>query len=73
MSRLMAMPHLFAWVPLSVFIAMRLLDFSGGMVMEKPEFIFAVVIMVVNGISLVFDAVDTVRWCRGERDIPGLD
>jgi len=71
MSRLMAVPHLFAWIPLWVFIAGRLQNLFGGPVMGKTEFIFAVLLLVVNGISLVFDAIDTVRWCRGERDIPG--
>ena len=71
MSRLMAVPHLFAWIPLSIFIVGRLQNLFGGPVMGKTEFIFALLLLVVNGISLVFDAIDTVRWCRGERDIPG--
>lgn len=71
MSRLMAMPHLAAWIPLSVYIIARFPVFSNGPAMEKSELIFAVMILVVNGISLMFDTVDTVRWWRGQRDIPG--
>jgi hypothetical protein len=71
MSRLMAVPHLFAWIPLWIFIVGRLQNFFGGPMMESKEFIFALLLLVVNGISLVFDAIDTVRWCRGERKVPG--
>ena len=28
-------------------------------------------VLVVNGISLVFDTLDTLRWLRGEREVPG--
>lgn len=28
-------------------------------------------LFVINGISLVFDAVDSWRWLRGEREVPG--
>lgn len=71
MSRLMAMPHLVAWIPLSVFIVGRLLNLWGGPVLGKSEFVFAIMLLIVNGISLIFDTIDTVKWCRGARDIPG--
>ena len=71
MSRLMAMPHLAAWIPLSIYIIARFPVFSNSPTMGKAELIFAIIILVVNGISLMFDTVDTVRWWRGERDIPG--
>ena len=70
MSRLMAVPHLFAWIPLTVFIVGRLLNLWGGPVLEKSEFVFAIMLLIVNGISLIFDTIDTVKWCRGARDIP---
>jgi hypothetical protein len=71
MSRLMAMPHLIAWIPLSIYIIARILVFSSSSAMGKSELIFAIIILVVNGISLIFDAMDTVKWSRGERNIPG--
>ena len=72
MSRLMAIPHLFAWIPLSMFILGRFLKLMGGPPMSKQELIFAILLLVVNGISVIFDTIDTVRWCRGDRDIPGI-
>lgn len=71
MSRMMAMPHLVAWIPLSIYIIARLLVFSNSPAVGKAELIFAIIILVVNGISLIFDTVDTIKWRRGERDIPG--
>lgn len=71
MSRMMAMPHLVAWIPLSIYIIARLLVFSNSPAMGKEELIFAIIILVVNGISLIFDTVDTIKWWRGKRDIPG--
>ena len=71
MSRLMAMPHLVAWIPLSVFIIIRFISFPNSSNMQTPELVFAVLLLIINGISLVFDAIDTIRWCRGQRDIPG--
>jgi len=71
MSRLMAMPHLVAWIPLSVFIIMRFISFPNSSNMQTPELVFAVLLLIINGFSLVFDAIDTIRWRRGQRDIPG--
>lgn len=73
MSRLMAIPHLFVWFPLSIYIVGRLLTIWGGPPVEQTEFIFAVILLVINSISLGFDTFDTIRWFRGERDIPGHD
>ncbi len=41
--------------------------------MENPEFSFGLMVMVVNGISLMFDVVDASRWLGGDRKILGLD
>ncbi len=71
LSRLLAFPH-FLWVPLIIYIAMRLFGFTAGTV-EKPEFIFGLMVMVINCISLMFDAIDASRWLGGDRRISGLD
>ncbi|NOY69403.1 MAG: hypothetical protein GXP53_07930 [Deltaproteobacteria bacterium] len=73
MSRLMAIPHLFAWTPLTLFIIFRLLNLTGGPAMGKPELILAATLLLINSISLFFDTLDTVKWCRGEKDVPGHD
>lgn len=66
MSRVMSLPHLLAWIPLEIVLALRV----SGMALPTPELTLALLLLFVNGISLVFDALDTWRWWRGERDIP---
>ncbi len=70
MNRAMSIPHLVAWIPLEISLVTLLL--SGRIVFSDPGFIFTVTVVVVNGISLVFDAVDSWRWLRGERETPGI-
>ncbi|KPQ30655.1 MAG: putative permease YjgP/YjgQ family [Marinobacter excellens HL-55] len=67
MSRLMSLPHLIIWGPLQVFLLHRLITASPG----NPEFGLILALLAVNGISLVFDAIDSWRWFAGERDVPG--
>jgi hypothetical protein len=72
MSRLMAMPHLLAWGPLVVMLLLRLANPQfGGEPFTVSEYALLWAILLVNSVSLCFDALDTWRWCRGERDIPG--
>ena len=68
MSRLMAVPHLIAWVPLLPYLAARLM-FKQPLAL--PEILLALALIVINGISLVFDTFDTWRWICGKRDTPG--
>lgn len=71
MSRLMSVPHLFAWFPLQVLIVMRLAGMVGPSPVSQVEWLFGGILFVVNGISLVFDTIDSWRWLRGEREVPG--
>ncbi len=73
MSRAMSLPHLLAWTPLEVALALRLSGVFGAVSPTKAEIVLAVLLLVVNGVSLVFDMLDSWRWLRGERDIPGHD
>jgi len=68
MSRLMAVPHLIAWIPLIAYLAWTLTQTTPLSTAEKA---FALALIIINGISVVFDIVDTHRWLRGEREIPG--
>jgi len=70
MSKLMSLPHLFAWIPLLVVLVLRLGDQSGTAPMALVEQVYAAVLVVVNGISLLFDALDSWRWLRGDRACP---
>jgi hypothetical protein len=38
---------------------------------ETPKLIHALVLLLINGVSLAFDTLDTYKWIKGERDIPG--
>jgi len=71
MSRLMSVPHLFAWFPLQVLIVMRLAEMVGPSPVLAVEWVFGVILFVINGISLVFDTIDSWRWIKGEREVPG--
>ncbi len=71
MSKLMSVPHLVAWIPLQVFLALRLTGAAGSAPLEQAEFVLALMLLVVNGISLAFDALDSLKWWRGERHVPG--
>lgn len=68
MSRLMSVPHLIAWLALLPYLAARLVF---GAPLGNAEALLAITLIVVNGISLVFDTLDTWRWLCRKRDIPG--
>ncbi len=68
-TRLLGAGHIF-WVPLLYFLWTRL-----GHIPPSDGFgIWVRVVMTLNGISLVIDAIDVVRYIAGEREetVPGL-
>ena len=67
MSRLMSVPHLLIWGPLQVFLIYHVTVAETSV----PETMFVLLVLVVNGVSLVFDALDSWRWFCGEREVPG--
>ena len=71
MSKLMSVPHLVAWIPLQAFLLLRLTGAAGPTPLGQAELALAALLLVVNGISLAFDAVDSVKWWRGDRHVPG--
>lgn len=73
LGRLMAIPHLLIWGPLELLLALRLFGFVGAAAPDSLEVGFIVVLLIVNGISLICDAIDTLRWCHGERSFAGVD
>ncbi|MEM9107084.1 MAG: hypothetical protein AAGC96_15630 [Pseudomonadota bacterium] len=68
-SRVLAIPHLLFWLPLELILLMRILTAEMG----AAEWWLTVVVLVINGISLGFDIVDTRRWLQGERDVFGFE
>ena len=70
MSKRMSIPHLLIWGPLEYILIMRLLG-RGAPWVSAFEWRFCVVIVLVNGISLGFDLLESWRWFRGDRGVPG--
>lgn len=71
MSRAMSLPHLLAWIPLEIALAVRISGAAGSLPPSTAEMALAIVLLSINGVSLAFDALDSWRWLRGQRDIPG--
>lgn len=71
MSRAMSLPHLLAWIPLEITLFLRLSGALGVVPPTPGEVALAVLLLLVNGVSLGFDSLDAWRWLRGERNIPG--
>lgn len=71
LTRLLSLPH-FVWFPLSVFLYGRL---QGAEELPVGSSVrsFALTVLIVNGISLMFDVFEVYRWFRGEREVLGLD
>lgn len=61
--RLLGLGHLIPWVPLLVWLAPR----SAGAGLDGSFGIWLAAVVAVDGISLLIDAVDVVRYALGER------
>jgi hypothetical protein len=61
-SRIMSVPHIAPWGALQIYLLMGLLQqwWTGGL------FVYAVVVFIINAVSLVFDAIDTYKWSQGD-------
>ncbi len=70
LSRGLAFPHLVVWIPLCIAIAARLTGPDAGSI-GRTEYIYGVVVLTTNIISIGFDLVDAYRWIAGERSVPG--
>ena len=66
LSKAMALPHLFLWTPLVVYIAWLLQVYSG---MEQSFRLYLWLLLVVDVISLVMDYADAWKWLRGARAV----
>lgn len=65
--RLLGIAHIF-WVPMIPWLLTRLDQFEPG----DPIVYWMVTVIVMNSISLIFDAIDLVRYINGERQ-PYID
>lgn len=61
-TSVMGVPHTLAWLPLLVVAVVVLVTQEPS----TPYAVYLVVLIAVNGFSLLFDVPDTLRWSRGE-------
>lgn len=71
LTRLLGLGHLIPWVPLLIYVLLRLFTDNAGSQIRfqtTPElFIFSVVLLFSVGICLAFDIYDLLRWSAGHR------
>jgi len=68
----MSIPHLIGWIPLQVYLLLRLSsDLAGPQLGASSGVVFywAVALFVVNMVSLPFDVRDSWRWVKGQRGV----
>lgn len=70
MTRLLAFPH-FLWFPLVAWLLVQLHG-KDPLPAGSDVRMYASIVVIVNGISLAFDVVDSIKWLRGGREILGL-
>lgn len=71
MSKRMSLSHLLIWGPLEYLLIARLIEVGGPPAPSALEWRLGLIIVLVNGISLAFDVLESWRWLRGDRSIPG--
>lgn len=72
MNKVLSIPHLLAWGPLEIYLLMLLADSGFRAEAGALELGLAVLLLVINGISLVFDVIDSAKWMAGDRVTPGI-
>ncbi len=70
LTRLLSVPHVL-WVPLVIHLV-RKLSVDDAIAPGSDEYILAVAVVVMNGTSLLFDALESWRWLSGRRELLGL-
>lgn len=73
-SRASSIPHVIPWLPLQIFVGAYLF---GGLTPSIESgtalYVYAWVFFIVNGISVVFDVIDSFRWLFGDRAVMGRE
>ncbi|MCR9136908.1 MAG: hypothetical protein NXI27_12985 [Alphaproteobacteria bacterium] len=68
-SRVLAIPHLIFWGLLEIMLLYRIV----GEGLAPAELRLVLIVLAINGISLIFDLLDARRWYLGERDVIGYE
>ena len=66
LSKAMALPHLLIWTPLLAVIVWLLYTYPGFPPLFRN---FLWLLLAVDGLSLVFDYPDALKWKRGDRAV----
>ncbi|MGV7220774.1 MAG: hypothetical protein ACQ9MH_04535 [Nitrospinales bacterium] len=65
-TRLLGLMHI-PWIPLIIYLIGQLNDYP----VSQPISLWIKALIVFNGISLIIDFVDVIRYLRGERKVIG--
>ena len=68
-SKVLAIPHLVLWSPLQAILLYRYFALPNLSDFEQN---YILVVLAINGISIVFDIYDTKEWMNGNRDVAGF-
>lgn len=71
LTRLLSFTHV-VWMPLLVYLITQLAGSTlapAGTALRR----YVMLVIVVDGISLIFDVLEAVRWWRGGREVLGRD
>jgi hypothetical protein len=71
LTKVLAIPHLIAWVPLLGYILYRAF-FGEGYVPGSRDALIASVLLLANGISIGFDVYDLRAWMAGHKGVVGF-
>ncbi|KZX77158.1 hypothetical protein A3717_21360 [Alcanivorax sp. HI0013] len=72
MNKVLSIPHLIAWGPLVIYLLMLLSESGFRADASRMELGLAALLLAINGISLMFDLVDSAKWLAGDRATPGI-
>ena len=72
MNKVLSIPHLIAWGPLVIYLLMLLSESGFRADASRMELGLAALLLAINGISLMFDVVDSAKWLAGDRATPGI-
>ncbi len=72
MNKVLSIPHLIAWGPLVIYLLMLLSESGFRADASGMELGLAALLLAINGISLMFDVVDSAKWLAGDRATPGI-
>lgn len=70
MSKALAIPHVVFWLPLELILLVRWMTIPD---LSDFENTYILLILIINGISLLFDLYDTRQWWNGNRTIVGFE